>query len=110
MTNVANLIHDRFGYLYVHLFTVHGNRRLIQYRAGSGTRSKDLVGYTLSLDDTNGIIPWVAREGQAVLANDVKNDEHYRPSPLPPEDTNSELCVPLRYGEEDHWYPRYPIG
>ena len=39
MNNVATLIHDRFGYLYVHLFTVHRNRRLIQYEAGSGTRS-----------------------------------------------------------------------
>ena len=100
MTNVADLIHDRFGYLYVHLFSVHGNRRLIQYQAGSGTRSKDLAGYTLSLDDPQGIIPWAAREGQTVLANEVKSDEHYRPSPLPPEDTNSELCVPLRYGDE----------
>ena len=100
MNNVAALIHARFGYLYVHLFTVHGNRRLIEYQAGSGTRSKDLAGYTLSLDDPDGIISWVARERQTVLVNDVKQDERYRPSPLPPEDTNSELCVPLRYGEE----------
>ncbi|HEY3477099.1 MAG TPA: GAF domain-containing protein, partial [Anaerolineales bacterium] len=100
MNNVATLIHDRFGYLYVHLFTVHRNRRLIQYEAGSGTRSKDLVGYALSLDDPEGIISWAAREGQTVLANDVKSDARYRPSPLPPEDTNSELCVPLRYRDE----------
>ncbi|HEX9385448.1 MAG TPA: GAF domain-containing protein, partial [Anaerolineales bacterium] len=100
MNNVAALIHDRFDYLYVHLFTVHLNRRLIQYQAGSGTRSKDLVGYTLSLDDPQGIISWVAREGKTVLVNDVKKDERYRPSPLPPEDTNSELCVPLLYGGE----------
>src|SRR4030095_1240056 len=40
------------------------------------------------------------REGQTALANDVKSDERYRPSPLPPEDTSSELCVPLRYGDE----------
>jgi sigma-B regulation protein RsbU (phosphoserine phosphatase) len=100
MNNVSSLIHDRFGYLYVHLFSVHRNRRLIQYEAGSGTRSKDLVGYTLSLDDPQGIIPWVAREGQTVLTNDVKSDTRYRPSPLPPEDTHAELCVPLRYGEE----------
>jgi sigma-B regulation protein RsbU (phosphoserine phosphatase) len=100
MNNVASLIHDRFGYLYVHLFTVHRNRRLIRYEAGSGARSKDLIGYTLSLDDPEGIIPWVAREGQTVLANDAKSDERYRPSPFPPEDTNAELCVPLRYGEE----------
>ena len=100
MSNVATLIHDRFGYLYVHLFTVHSNRRLIRYEAGSGTRSKDLVGYTLALDDPEGIIPWTAREGQTVLANDVKSDGRYRPSPLPPQDTNSELCVPLRYRDE----------
>lgn len=100
MNNVAALIHDRFGYLYVHLFSVHRIRRLIQYEAGSGTRSKDLVGYTLSLDDPEGIIPWTARERQTVLANDAKADARYRPSPFPPEDTNSELCVPLRYGEE----------
>ena len=35
-----------------------------------------------------------------MLANDAKSDERYRPSPFPPEDTNAELCVPLRYGEE----------
>jgi phosphoserine phosphatase RsbU/P len=98
MNNVAALIHERFGYLYVHLFTVHVNRRLIEYQAGSGARSKDLVGYTLALDDPQGIISWVAREGQTVLANDVKQDARYRPSPFPPEDTNAELCVPLLYG------------
>ncbi|HSL46465.1 MAG TPA: GAF domain-containing protein [Anaerolineales bacterium] len=100
MNNVAALIHDRFGYLYVHLFTVHVNRRLIEYQAGSGSRSKDLVGYTLSLDDPQGIISWVAREGQTVLANDVQQDTRYRPSPFPPENTNSELCVPLLYRNE----------
>ena len=100
MNNVAASIHERFGYLYVHLFTVHANRRLIEYQAGSGTRSRDLEGFTLPLDDPEGIISWVAREGQVVLANDVKKDKRYRPSPLPPENTRSELCVPLLYGDE----------
>ena len=99
MENVSSLIHDRFGYPYVHLFTVHPNRRLIEYQAGSGSRSQDLAGYTLSLDDEQGIISWVARQGKTVLANDVKEDAHYRASPLPPEDTNSELCVPLLYDD-----------
>jgi serine phosphatase RsbU (regulator of sigma subunit)/putative methionine-R-sulfoxide reductase with GAF domain len=100
MNNVAALIHDRFGYLYVHLFTVHKNRRLIEYQAGSGTRSQELVGYTISLDEPQGIIPWVARHGQTALANDVKKDTRYRPSPLPPENTRSELSVPLVYDED----------
>jgi len=97
MSNVAALIHDRFGYSHVQLFTVHPNRRVIGFQAGSGKRSKDLAGYMLSLDDAEGIIPWVAREGEAILTNDVKKDKRYRPSPLPPRDTNSELCVPLTY-------------
>jgi GAF domain-containing protein len=37
MNNVAALIYERLGYQYVHLFSVHVNRRLIQYEAGSGT-------------------------------------------------------------------------
>lgn len=99
MENVAALIHDRFKYPYVHLFTVHPNRRLIEYQAGSGERSRDLAGYTLSLDDAGGIIPWVAREGRTVLANDVTKDKRYRASPLPPVNTRSELCVPLLYSD-----------
>jgi len=52
------------------------------------------------LDDAQGIIPWVAREGHTVLANDVKKDKRYRPSPLPPQNISSELCVPLIYHEQ----------
>ncbi len=46
-----------------------------------------------------GIIPWVAREGQTVLANDVNKEPRYTPSPLPPKNTRSELTVPLVFGE-----------
>ncbi len=99
MNDAAKLIHDRFGYPHVTLFTVHPNRRLIEYEAGSGTRSRALEGYTLSLDDSAGIIPWVAREGKTILANDVSKESRYRPSPLPPRNTRSELCVPLLFGE-----------
>lgn len=97
LQNVADRIHRRFGYPYVHLFTVHPNRRKIQYEAGSGKRSRASVGHTLSLDDPKGIIPWVARHGKTVLLNDVSKDPRYRPSPWPPANTRSELCVPLIY-------------
>ena len=100
MENVATLIHDRFGYPHVNLFTVHSIRRLIAFVAGSGERKAGLGRYTLSLDDVQGIIPWVAREGKTVLANDVKKYKRFRASPLPPENTRSELCVPLIYHEE----------
>ncbi len=100
MKNVASLIHERFGYPHVNLFTVHQNRRLIVYVAGSGERSAESSGYTLPLDDAQGIIPWVAREGKTILAGDVRKDPRYRPSPFPPANTRSELCVPLLYDQE----------
>lgn len=100
MESVAALIHDRFGYPHVNLFTVHQNRRLIAFVAGSGARMGESSGYTLALDDAQGIIPWVAREGKTILAGEVLKDERYRPSPFPPGNTRSELCVPLLYDNE----------
>ncbi len=97
MQEVASIVQQRFNYPYVHLFTVHPNRRQIHYEAGSGVRSAALEGYVLSLDDADGIVPWVARNGQTVLANDVEKEERYRPSLLPPANTRSELAVPLMF-------------
>lgn len=99
MREAASLIHDKFGYPHVSLFTVHPNRRLIVYEAGSGKRSKKLEGFSMPLEDASGIMPWVARNGKTVLANNVSKDDRYVPSPLPPKNTQSELCVPLTFNE-----------
>ena len=99
MREAASLIHDKFGYPHVSLFTVHPNRRLIVYEAGSGKRSKKLEGFSMPLEDASGIMPWVARNGETVLANNVSKDDRYVPSPLPPKNTQSELCVPLTFNE-----------
>jgi serine phosphatase RsbU (regulator of sigma subunit) len=45
-------------------------------------------------------MPWVARNGKTVLANDVSKHPRYVPSPLPPKNTQSELCVPLVFNED----------
>lgn len=99
MRDAAKLIHEKFGYPHVSLFTVHPNRRMIMYEAGSGKRSKKLEGFTIPLDEEKGIMPWVARNGKTVLANDVSKDKRYVHSPLPPKNTRSELCVPLIFNE-----------
>ncbi len=99
MRDAASLIHEKFGYPHVSLFTVHPNRRLIVYEAGSGKRSKKLEGFSIPLDDAMGLMPWVARSGKTVLANDVSKDKRYIHSPLPPKNTQSELCVPLIFNE-----------
>ena len=97
MRNAARLIQKRFGYPFVHMFSVHPNRRTIEFEAGVGKRSKRLAGTSFRLDDEHGLIPWVARHDQTVIANDVTQEARYRPSPLPPGDIRSEMCVPLAF-------------
>lgn len=100
LEQVAELVHRHFGFPYVHLFSVHSGRRKLFYEAGSGPRSQQFErqGYTIDLDDPRGIIPWVARHGETVVANDVIADPRYKPSALPPEVTRSELAVPMIFG------------
>jgi phosphoserine phosphatase RsbU/P len=100
MQEVARIIQNRFNYSYVHLFTVHPNRRQIHYQAGSGGRSAALEGYMLSLDDPDGLVPHVARTGEMMMVNDVSKEPLYRPTPLPPADTKSELICPLIFNEQ----------
>lgn len=102
LETVVETIQKRFGYSYVHLYSVHAGRRLIFYWAGSGARSENLREQQIqfSLDDPQGLIPWVARTGKPLLANDVRKEPLYRPSPLPPYETASEVVLPLSYGGE----------
>ena len=100
MGDVAALLADRFGYPYIYLFTVHHNRRRINYEAGSGMHKDALLGYSISLDDPQGLVPWAARNKESVLANDVSKEPRYRPSSLPPENTLSEIVVPLIFDGE----------
>ncbi len=102
LKEVVNLIHRRFGYPFIHVFTVHPGRRRVFYEAGSGERSETMhkQEFSYPLDGEKGLIPWVARNGKTYLANDVLQDELYLPSDLPPNDTRAELTVPLLVGQE----------
>jgi len=117
LEEIVRLIHEQFGHPFVYLFTVDPARRQIVYRAGLPLpprrgepegrqtlppRRGELEGGGLvySLDDSKGIVPWVACHGETVLANDVSCEPRYRSSELPPADTRAELAVPLIFGGE----------
>ncbi|HMN59533.1 MAG TPA: GAF domain-containing protein [Anaerolinea sp.] len=102
LKEVVKLIQNRFNYPHVHIFSVHSGRRLVIYQAGGGERSQAMQAsqWNYSLDATQGIIPWVARSGKSFLSNDVTQEPLYMPSPVPPENTRSELAVPLMFGDE----------
>jgi phosphoserine phosphatase RsbU/P len=102
LEEVVRAIQRQFGYQYVHIFSVHPGRRKLFYLSGSGGRSERmrLLDIAYDLDDPTGVIPHAARTAKTYLANDVSQDEIYRPSELPPDDTRSELAIPLAFGDE----------
>ncbi len=99
LEEVVELIQKRFGFPFVHIFTVHPGRSKVIYRRGSGARSQAMQEIELQYDlnDPMGIIPWVARTGKTRLVNDVEEEPLYRPALLPPVDTRSELAIPLKF-------------
>lgn len=102
LEEVVTLIHDRFNYPFVHIFTVHTGRRKVIYQAGSGKRSRHLRmnSFAYDLDAPKGLIPHVARTGQPILVNDIEKEPLYLPSKLPPHDTRSEMTIPLVFGND----------
>ena len=99
LKTVVELIHKRLGYPYVHLFSVHTGRRKLFYEAGSGEYLPP-QDFSLEMDDPDGLAPWVARNAETVLANDVRAEPRYHACGLPPAETRSELVVPLVFGEQ----------
>jgi len=102
LEEVVQVIQKRFGYPYVHVFSVHPGRRKVFYLSGSGARSQEMrrLDIAYDLDAPAGIIPYAARSRETYLANDVSVDTIYRPSEMPPDDTRAELAIPLSFGDE----------
>jgi len=102
LSEVVKLIKERFGYSYVHLYSLHQGSEKIFYEAGSDLNNKKARKGTFAYDlnDPFGLIPWVARTGQTALVNDVREDARYRPSKYLPTGTLSEMTIPLVFGEK----------
>ncbi len=101
LRDVAALIHQQFGYPFVHLYTVNRARERIVYRTGWPPRDADEledVELVCSLEETEGIVSWVACHGETLLSNDVQADPRYRPSLIPFADARAQLAVPLVFG------------
>jgi len=103
LEEVVTLIHERFDYPFVHLFTVDPARQKIVYRAGWPPRPPGAfedVGRVCDLRDSEGIVAWAACHGETVLSNDLRHDPRYQRSTLPAIDAHAQLAVPLIFGGE----------
>lgn len=102
LDEIVNLIQKKLGYPYIQIYSVHHGRRKIFFEAGSTPHSLSLrqQQFAYNLDVPEGIIPWTAKHAKTFIINDVAQEPLYRPSPLFPEPTRSELCIPLCFDGE----------
>ncbi len=95
----VTLIRDAFGYDHVGLLTVDHDRREIRMVAWSDAFDVSFPpDYTLSLDQ--GLLGWACRHGEAVLVNDVAQDDRYVNRYADHLPTQAELCVPIWVGDD----------
>ena len=98
LTYVTDLLRTTFDYhtVYVFLREPESNSLVLKVGAG-GPQGRAPIGDRLKLEE--GISGWVARTGEAVLANDARTDPRFV-SVEEFSDTRAQLSVPIKSGEE----------
>jgi len=99
LERAVHLVQQSFGYHHVALFTLDREEEALVMQARAGSFENAFPpGHRLQLGQ--GVVGWVGRHGQALLANDVETEPRYvnlYPEVVP---TRSELSVPIRVGQE----------
>lgn len=98
LTQVVQLIRDRFGYYHAQIFLVEKGSNQAMFRASSGHHLNEKWRRERRAMNIGreGIIGWVAEHGEVLLANDVSLEPRYIPDdPRLLPDTRAELAVPL---------------
>ncbi|MFC2036488.1 GAF domain-containing protein [Chloroflexota bacterium] len=93
---IVHLICQNFGYYHVSIYTAEREQEVVTFQASASAGERDVAP---EVAWGQGLIGWVAAQGQAVIINDVENDTRYRCVPAL-EETRSELAVPLLLEDE----------
>jgi PAS domain S-box-containing protein len=99
LNTAAHLVQESFGYHHVGLFTADHQRGALVMRARAG-QFAHLYPSDHQIKLGQGMVGWVGSHGERLLANDVRAEPRYAnfyPDLIP---TQSELCVPIRVGNE----------
>jgi signal transduction histidine kinase len=94
----AELLAQYFGYEFAIILIIGNKKNMICGVGGTRAPSKNKILTELSKDMELGITSQVLREGESVLENDTSKSQIYRP--LEGWSAGSELCVPLKDGEQ----------
>jgi two-component system phosphate regulon sensor histidine kinase PhoR len=95
---VVSLMYKSFGYEYVHLFLMDATGQQVVLSGGLWNGQPATPGNCRVLRvGEEGIVGWVAAQGEPAVVPDVARDPRYKPHPALP-DIRSEMSVPLKVG------------
>lgn len=96
---VANLLRQTFNYHNVNVFLFEPNSGKLVLKAICLSGYQGLIPLDVPLEmGEEGVVAWVAKTGEPLLANDVAHEPHYSYIEELNE-TKSELAVPIKIGE-----------
>ena len=102
LTRIVNIIHDRFVFPFVHLYTYDPQHKMLIFKAGSGSRTPLYQNASASFDIHSeiGILSWVARNKQTKRINNVSEEPLFRESPYSKGSVGSEMAIPIFFGSD----------
>ena len=97
---VVDITKERFGIYHAHIYLADESWNTLLLAAGAGEIGRQMVatGHSIRMDVEKSLVARAARERQAVIVNDVRDDPAFLPNPLLPE-TRSEMAIPLIVGD-----------
>ncbi len=103
LTRMVHLTQRGFGLYHAHVFTYDASTENLQivacgFQEGDPNEGTHETG-VIPLTQERSLVARAARSRQAIIINDVRNEEGWLPNPLLPE-TRAEMAVPLIVGNE----------
>ncbi len=99
LSQTVVLIQDRLGYHNVNIYLMAPDSNQLVLRAGAGGYDNEVPVGTAKVHLGEGIIGWVGKTAEAILANDVSQEPKYG-SAESLHGIRAELAVPIKSGEE----------
>jgi PAS domain S-box-containing protein len=100
LQTVVDLTKERFNLYHAHIYLMDDDWQTLLLAAGAGEVGAKMVSeeHTIAMDAERSLVVRAARERQAVIIGDVRNEPGFLPNLLLPE-TRSELAVPMVVGD-----------
>ena len=96
LQTVVDVTKERFNLYHAHIYLADDAWKTLLLAAGAGEIGRKMVAeeHSIALDAEKSLVARAAREQQAVIVNDVRDDPAFLPNPWLPE-TCSEMAVPM---------------